>query len=280
MKDGTTLTRSDRAIIIIGDPGVRKTTLALHFPKPYFFDCDGNMSAPVEYTKIREFNYDSSTSDDAGVYIPALLRYQHCIRCMNSAVFSSEVDTIIIDSLTTFSDIILSEVMRQEHGGAHSLLTYMKKSPDDRVKDQKLMDVINAKGMRIQDWGKFLFLLKGFVLNMRTCGKTFVIISHNNYEKDEVDGRFKQFINVPGQSKTTMSGLFTDCWHVFMSISGLGDSAKHEVKVRTLPISDTDHRGIKSSFPGLKRLNSFEEVIKVMKELKPEPKPEAVLTNQ
>jgi hypothetical protein len=268
VKQGTDLKRSDRAIILIGDPGVRKTTLALHFPSPYFFDCDGNLSAPVEHTGIRSFGFDSSTETDDGTFVPALLRYQHCIRCLNAAVKDPSIETIIVDSLTTFSDIILSEVMRQEHGGTHTLAGYLKKDEEARAKDVKLTDAINSKGMRIQDWGKFLFLLKGFVLQMRTCGKTFVFISHNNYEKDEVDGRFKQFINVPGQSKTTMSGLFTDCWHVFMSITGVGEAAKHEVKVRNLPISDTDHRGVKSSFPGLKRINSFDEVVKVLKELK------------
>jgi hypothetical protein len=269
MQNGTNLKRSDRAIIVIGDPGVRKTTLALHFPKPYFFDCDGNLSAPVEQTKIRDFNYDSATTTDTGVWIHPLLRYQHCVTSLNAAVASEAVETVIVDSLTTFSDIVMSEVMRQEHGSQFSLKTYLDKDADVRAKADKLMDIANAKGMRIQDWGKFLFLLKGFVSTMRTCGKTFVLISHNNYEKDEVDGRFKQFINVPGQSKTTMSGLFTDCWHVFLSVIGVGDSVKHEFKVRTLPISDTDHRGIKSSFPGLKRINSFDEVIEVLKELKP-----------
>lgn len=271
MQNGTSLKRSDRAIIIIGDPGVRKTTLALHFPSPYFFDCDGNLSAPVEQTKIRNFNYDSATHTDTGIWIHPLLRYQHCIASLNAAVVSKEVETIIVDSLTTFNDMLLSEVMRQEHGGNSQLKAYLTKDETEREKQDKLMDVANSKGMRIQDWGKFLFLLKGFVSTMRTCGKTFVLISHNNYEKDEVDGRYKQFINVPGQSKTTMSGLFTDCWHVFLAVTGMGDSVKHEFKVRTLPISDTDHRGIKSSFPGLKRINTFEEVIKVLKDLKPTP---------
>lgn len=268
MQKGTTLTRSDRAIIIIGDPGVRKTTLALHFPKPYFFDCDGNLSAPVEYTKIRDFLYDSATHTDQGVLVPPLLRYQHCIRCLNAAVVDPDIDTVIVDSLTTFNDILLAEVMRQEHGTGYSIEGYLKLNEEARAKQCKLMDICNAKGMRIQDWGKFLFLLKGFTTTMRTCGKTFVLISHNNYEKDEVDGRYKQFINVPGQSKTTMSGLFTDCWHVFLSVTGVGDAVKHEFKVRTLPISETDHRGIKSSFPGLKRINSFDEVLKVLQTLK------------
>jgi len=268
MQQGNTLKRSDRAIIIIGDPGVRKTTLALHFPKPYFYDCDGNLSAPVEHTKIKDFFFDSAVYTDNGIWIHPLLRYQHCVVCHNAAAVNPDVETIIDDSLTTMSDIIMSEVMRQEHGGQYTLKSYLAKDAEARAKDDKLMDVINAKGMRIQDWGKFLFLMKGYVSTMRTCGKTYVLISHNNYEKDEVDGRFKQFINVPGQSKTTMSGLFTDCWHVYLSVTGVGEAVKHEFKVRTLPISDVDHRGIKSSFPGLKRLNTFDEVVKVMQTLK------------
>ncbi len=268
MKSGQDLKRSDRAIIIIGDPGVRKTTLALHFPKPYFFDCDGNLSAPVEQTKIKDFKYDAAVTNDEDIWIHPLLRYEHCVQCLNNAAADPALETIIVDSLTTFSDIVMSEVMRQEHGGQFKLKAYLAKDADAREKDNKLMDAVNAKGMRIQDWGKFLFLMKGFVTTMRTCGKTFVLISHNNYEKDEVDGRFKQFINVPGQSKTTMSGLFTDCWHVFLSVTGVGEAVKHEFKVRTLPISDVDHRGIKSSFPGLKRINTFDETIKVLKELK------------
>ena len=81
------------------------------------------------------------------------------------------------------------------------------------------------------------------------------------FDKDEVDQRFKQFINIPGKSKSTMSGFFTDCWHTFLEVKGLGDAAKHNFMVRTLPVNEIDHRGVKSSFKALKRINTFDEVI-------------------
>lgn len=253
MKTGNTLPPSDKAIIIIGDPGTRKTTLALHFPSPYFLDCDNNLSAPVEQTNIRNFFYDSATRDDAGQIIHPLLRYRHCLTKLNIAATSPEIKTIVLDSLTSLTDIIISEIKRQEHGLAAATET--------------AQDAADAKALRIQDWGKFSALVKQLVTKLRTCGKIIVVIAHNNFEKDEVDNRFKQFINIPGQSKSTISGLFTDCWHTFMQISGVGAMAKHEFLVRTLPVSETDHRGVKSSFPGLKRVNTFEEVVNELSKL-------------
>lgn len=254
MNSGTTLTQNDRAIIIIGDPGTRKTTLCLHFPKPYFLDCDGNLSAPVEQTGIRSFYFDRATHDAEGKEIHPIDRYLHCIGCLNVAAASPDVETIIIDSLTSLVDIILAEIMRQEHGTA--------------ALNEKMKDLAHNKSMRIQDWGKFAFILKNLVTKLRTCGKTIVFTAHNSFEKDEVDSRFKQFINCPGQSKSTISGLFTDCWHTFLQITGVGPTAKHEFLVRTLPVSETDHRGVKSSFKNLKRINTFDEVIAEINKLK------------
>lgn len=253
MNQGTSLTATDRAIIIIGDPGTRKTTLCLSFPSPYFLDCDGNMSAPVEQTGIRNFFYDRATHDSEGKEIHPILRFQHCVKCLNEAVAHPDIKTIIVDSLTSFTDIVLAEIMRQEHGATAATET--------------ARDAAHNKPMRIQDWGKFAFLLKNIVTKLRTCGKTIVFTAHNNFEKDEVDSRFKQFINVPGQSKTTLSGLFTDCWHTFLEVKGIGEAAKHNFLVRTLPVSDVDHRGVKSSFKNLKRINTFEEVIAELKKL-------------
>jgi hypothetical protein len=253
MKSGTTLTTSDKAIILIGDPGSRKTTLALHFPSPYFLDCDGNMSAPVEQTGITTFKYDQASRDDDGNLIHPLLRYQHCIACLNAAAADPTIRTIIIDSLTSFTDILLSEVRRQEFGNT---------AATDAARD-----LADAKAMRIQDWGKFAFLIKNLVTKLRTCGKIIVFTAHTSFEKDEVDSRFKQFINVPGQAKGTISGLFTDCWHCFMEVKGVGESSQHNFLVRTLPISEIDHRGVKSSFKGMKRINTFPEIIEIIKKL-------------
>lgn len=253
MNSGTSLTTNDRAIIVIGDPGTRKTTLCLHFPSPYFIDCDGNLSAPVEQTGIREFFYDRATHKDDGTLVHPLNRYWHCIECLNHAVIDPNIKTIIIDSLTTFTDIIVNEIKRKEFG----LVAVTDKAKDDAQNTT----------MRIQDWGTFYMMITDFITKMRGCGKLFVLIAHTNFDKDKVDQRFKQFINVPGKSKNCLSGFFTDCWHTYMTVTGIGAAVKHEFLVRTLPVSESDHRGVKSSFKNLKRVNTFDEVIAEIKKL-------------
>ena len=247
MKHGNELQPTDRAIIIVGDPGTRKTTLALHFPSPYFLDCDGNMAAPVEQTRIRDFFYVSAIRDDDGKLIHPADRFLWCVKCLNVAVIDPRIKTIVIDSLTTLSDIILSEVLRQEFGTA---------AVTDSAKD-----AADFKTMRIQDWGKFAKLVKNFFSKLRTCGKTLVVIAHNAIDKDETDARYKTFLNVPGQAKNTLSSLFTDCWNTRCVVTGIGAAQKHEFPIRTLPLGDNDHRGIKSSFPALGRMATFEAVV-------------------
>lgn len=255
MKSGTTITASDKAIIIVGDPGSRKTTLALHFPRPYFLDCDGNLASPVEQTGIRAFSYSSAVRTDDGALIHPLDRFQHCCRCLNEAAASPDIDTIIIDSLTTLTDIVFSEIKRQEYGSV---------GMTDNAKD-----VADAKAMRIQDWGKFAAIVKNLMTKLRTTGKILVVIAHNNIDKGEADTRYMTFLNIPGQCKNTLSGLFTDCWNTFCDITGIGAASTHKFCVRTLPVSDVDVRGVKSSFPQLKRIATFDEVIAEIRKLKP-----------
>lgn len=255
MKPGTSITTSDKAIIIVGDPGSRKTTLALHFPRPYFLDCDGNMAAPVDQTGIRDFFHDSACRDDAGELIHPLDRFNWCVRCLNIAAASPDVDTIVIDSLTTLTDIIFSEIKRQEHAVAGM-------TPEAKT-------LVDAKAMRQQDWGKFAAIMKNLMTKLRTANKILVVIAHNNIDKGDADARYMTFLNVPGMCKNTLSGLFTDCWNTFCDIQGIGAASTHKFCIRTLPVSDTDVRGIKSSFKGMKRIMTFDELLPIIKSLKP-----------
>ena len=212
------------SILIVGDPGSRKTTLALQFPRPYIFDADGNMGGAVEFLGLKDFYYDLGFREHGKKEeIPPPLRYQHMIECINAAAAADDVDTIILDSLTTIVDIVISEVKRQQ-----------------KVKDDAIM--------RIQDWGGFLYLMKRLITKLKTTDKIIVATVHNKLEKDESDGRWKHFLAIPGQTATIIAGLFTDCINVYCK-SGNNAAGKkvHEFRIRTLPINSVDHRGIKSS---------------------------------
>ncbi len=251
MKSALDLPINDLAILLVGDPGSRKTTLALQFPGVYIFDCDKNMSAPLNYLKQidsslpSKIHYDHAYTDDEGKPIPPAQRYAHFTKCITLATKDPSIQTIIVDSLTAFVDVLVSEVKRQA-------------SRADNLE------------MRIQDWGTFGGLLKHVVTQLRTSGKIVVFTGHNRVEKDESDGRWKYFLNIPGQSSTLLSGLFTDVWNPYPHITGIGSTQKHEWKVRCLPSSETDHRGIKSSL-GFKVVEDYNTVVERVKALHTKP---------
>jgi len=242
MKSATELPPNDLAVLLIGDPGCRKTTMALQFPRPYIFDADHNMSAPLEFLSksnpaLKNLVYfDRANIDDAGKEIPPPLRYAHMSKCFNAAAASTDIDSIIGDSLTAIVDITISEVKRQANRS-------------------------ETAEMRIQDWGTFGYLIKNLVTKLRSSGKITVFTGHNRVEQDEADKRWKYFLNIPGQSATLLAGLFTDVWNPYPAITGIGAAQTHSWKIRCLPSSDVDHRGMKSSF-GFKVVEDYDTVVK------------------
>lgn len=246
---------NETAVLIVGDPGTRKTSLALHFPKPYVFDADSNLAGPArQFKESLEFMYDNGHSASVDVKLPPATsykegetikpahRYQWMAMCLNEAAKSSEVGTIIVDGLTSVTDFVLSEVKRQEG-----------RKDDDP--------------MRIQDWGKFSYIMKNLVTQLKTSGKLVVFTGHNNVDKDEADGIYKTFLAVPGQSKTTLAGLFNDVWCTYLVQSGPPNAPTYEYKVRTMPRGQNDHRGLKSSLHGMDKPISWNEAAQMVAKL-------------
>lgn len=239
------------AVLIVGDPGTRKTSLALHFPKPYVFDADSNLAGPArKFGETIDFLYDNGHVASAEIKLgPNIVykegetilpahRYLWMAYCLTEAAKCEEVRTIIVDGLTSITDFVLSEVKRQE----------IRKDDD---------------AMRIQDWGKFAYIMKNLVTQLKTSGKVLVFTGHNNVDKDEADGIYKTFLAVPGQSKTTLAGLFNDVWCTYLTQSGPPNAPMYEYKVRTMPRGQNDHRGLKSSLPNMEKPISWEEACKI-----------------
>jgi hypothetical protein len=242
------------SVLIVGDPGTRKTSLALHFPRPYIFDADSNLTGPVRHYKDMDFLYDDghTVSRDwknsanridykAGDKLQPQHKYMWMVVCINEAAESDEVDTIVLDSLTSIVDMMVSEVKRQQG----------RKETDE---------------MRIQDWGKLLYLMKHLVTTLKTCSKTSVFTCHNLIDKDETDGRYKTFLAVPGQSKNILAALFNDVWGTYIKQTGPPNNRQYEYRVRTMPNGDCDHRGIKGAM-GLEKTMAWEDVAKLVTNL-------------
>lgn len=229
--------------LFIGSPGTGKSSFALQFPAPYVLDCDNNLTPAVAHTKISDFKYDIANLDDDGQLIPPSLRYAKAVERLNAAAADPEIKTIIIDSITSFCDILIAEVKRQAG-----------------IKDDGLM--------RIQDWGTFAYLLKHIIITLKACGKHVIWTGHHRVEQDEADKCFKTFLLIPGQNAFTVSGLFSNVLGFYYKVNGVPPNTETELRIRTGPESPRDMRGLKAGL-GAAFVGDFKasDAIKKIKEL-------------
>lgn len=227
--------------LFVGSPGAGKTSLALRFPAPYVLDCDDNATPAVQYTGIKDFKYDiANKEDDLITLIPPEKRFAACVKRLNAAAADPTIKTIIIDSLTAFIDIVISEVKRR-----------------NGLKDDATM--------RIQDWGDFANIIRHQIIALKASTKHVIFTAHFRVEKDESDNTWKYMIYMPGQTQFTMSGLFSNVWIMFFDTEGVpGPSQKQVLKVRTIPISKNDFRGAKTGITELIGEKKMDDVIKLL----------------
>jgi hypothetical protein len=138
------LEREKLRLLCFGDPGVGKTTLGLTFPRPLVIDTDGGLisgaiqgfeAVSYEPTGWREFE---------ALYFWAKER-------------SSEIDTIVLDSLTSLQRLLLDEIVDQ---------TVEVKTPDKPV-----MMYVPEQGQYLANQRQIARILTDF----RRLGKHMVV---------------------------------------------------------------------------------------------------------
>jgi hypothetical protein len=208
---------SSTAILNVGDPGSGKTGLGFALPCPGILDCDGNLAGTVRRIvkatgKVPEFKYSQPFKDDKEQEVPEVDRWKRAM---------AESAKLLVDPWTkSFFVDGLSNLCRW--GLVHT--------------EQELINSgINVKKEYLAKYQGFIPLLSNFITKIRVPGKLVFITVHQVADKDEVLGRTRFFLDIPGRLSDTLGGQFTDVWGMSSTPDPTNTKTMAKYEIRTKP---------------------------------------------
>lgn len=212
MKSSTEF-RPDKAVavLVVGEPKSGKTRLAMAFPNPGILDCDGNLSSAVRVGAGKPFVYSQPFIDDAGAEVPDDKRWTRAVSETKLMASSTSVDTIVIDGLSNLC----------RWGLIHA-------------EAQLVLAGINVKKEYLAKYNSFIPLLTGFITMLRIPKKYVVVNVHQTLDKDELSGRVRFKLDIPGRLADNLGGQFTDVWGM-SSAEAAGTKIGATYSIKTKP---------------------------------------------
>jgi len=212
-------------LLLQGEPGAGKTSMALQFPKVWVLDCDQNLGGPTRFLKSRGLTlpvgYDIIDRDDSGKVVPDNMRWDRLISCvanLQKLVNDGTVQTIVLDSMSKINDYNKADVLR--------------KNPT------------KTGGFEQTSWGFFYANWVKLVGALTASKVHLVLTAHDRVDKDEFDGSTKIMLNTQGQFQAQAGSMFSDVWHAEIQSSGV--PVVHKRVCRT--IQSYKYAGLKNSF--------------------------------
>lgn len=106
-------------LLLMGDPGARKTTLALQFPDVHVYDCDHNLDGAVRHLRSVDpkfsFTYDDMRASDSGEVLDISECYDRVIDKLTLAAKDQDYQkrkVHVLDSLSHVNEFIIRKVMK------------------------------------------------------------------------------------------------------------------------------------------------------------------------
>lgn len=196
-------------ILLIGQPGCRKTTLALQFPDVHVIDCDRNLDGATKYLRENKhkdltYTWDDIRVDDSGV----MLDISECFDrvCDKLKLFQTTEEykkrkTVVLDSLSHVNEFIVRKVLK------------MKNKPS--------MDI-----SLWQDFATAAYTI--LVARLDQTNKTVIAICHEDrvYEADPQNIMKKKVVEInplfSGKVGNNLGAFFTDVWQMELRPASAG----------------------------------------------------------
>lgn len=209
--------RQPKSILLIGQPGGAKTTLALQFPGLVLFDCDLNTDGPRKHLHsnnlYKPFYRESITLDDDGKPRPVEKCFDHiCDKLKELALNRPEgFQTFCLDGLTMINEFVI----------------------------QKVLSTQRKELMEPHFWAPFKsYLMSLLVGRLRSLGVTTIVTCHEFVIEKPSSDKSKVMQSeivaykpaVQGGITDFFGGFFTDVWRCSLESAPGG---KLEAKLTT-----------------------------------------------
>lgn len=191
MKASATYQTEQRpAILLVGEPKTGKTRLAYGAPKPFILDLDRNLHSAINVEERKFFYEQIEIPEDASELKGKVTPWTQSVAALKEACASPEVDTIIVDSLSTLAEVLVIHILHEV-----------------RRAEGKAID-----RLRIQDYQPLKKLMANLVTYLRSSGKFIIYTAHQKTTKDEMTGVLRYQLNMPGQLADNFGAYFSDVW--------------------------------------------------------------------
>jgi hypothetical protein len=215
-------TTGSQAILLVGEPKSGKSNLALAFPDPAIIDWDLNLASAVRRATGKTFDYCQPGIKDDGTQRPEAEQWAYAVKETQAICKDPRYKTIVVDGLGLMTNAICNHIVAEgQRAGS------------------------NKTGkMELQNYADLSRLLRAYIMMIRSSGKFLVVTSHQIGDKDEATGAYRYVLAIPGSSKDTLGGCFTDVWATVARPKGISDVV---YEIRTKPSGQ--HIALGASFP-------------------------------
>jgi len=192
-------TEGNIKLLLYGPSGVGKTCFAVDFPGPIlYFDFDGKIDSAASYFRGQK---DLTTVD---VVELAAGLHPDSIVVMDTELKKdlSKYKTIVVDSLTTYSNAMLRHIIKTNMGIKRPVYA-------------------QGTGTSREDYGILLREFGRRIPSLLSLPCNIVMLGHVDTERDEVTGEIKRLTRMDGSFNKDLNIYFKEVWRAYADGKGI-----------------------------------------------------------